>query len=248
MAYLWNCLKSSDWGKKMNSKRKLRVPIFTINPKSYLYGKQSIDFAVFADELAEKYDVDILFSAKDIDLKDIVRKTKHLLVTAQHMDGIKPGRGMGKALPEAYKEAGVQAVMLNHMECPMTISELAEAIERANELGIVTFVLADQAADTRAIAALHPDVICCELSSMIGKGVQQAETYARDNKKIVHAISPETLVVSGTGLRTPEDVYRTVQQGSDGSGGTSGIVCAEDMYATLEAMIKMLKKAKDELY
>lgn len=232
----------------MNTKRKLRVPIFTINPKSYLYGKQSIDFALFADSLAEKYEVDILFSAKDVDLKDIARQTNHLIVTAQHMDGILPGRGMGKALPEAYREAGVQAVMLNHCECPMTIAELAKAIERANELGILTFVLADTAADTKAIAALRPDVICCELSEMIGKGIQQAETYAMDNKKIVHEISPETLVVSGTGLRTPEDVYRTIQQGSDGSGGTSGIVCAEDMYGTLEEMIKMLAKVKADLY
>lgn len=232
----------------MNSKRKLRLPIFTINPKSYLYGKESIDFAIFADGLAEKYDVDILFSAKDVDLKDIARQTKHLVVTAQHMDGIRPGRGMGKALPEAFKEAGVQAVMLNHCECPMSIVELADAIDRANEMGILTFVLADKAADTKAIAALHPDVICCELSSMIGKGIQQAETYAMDNKKIVHEISPETLVVSGTGLRTPDDVYRTIQQGSDGSGGTSGIVCAEDMYGTLEAMIKMLSKAKEDLF
>jgi triosephosphate isomerase len=232
----------------MNTKRKLRLPIFTINPKSYLYGKESIDFAIFADELAEKYDVDILFSAKDVDLKDIARQTKNLIVTAQHMDGIQPGRGMGKVLPEALKEAGVQAVMLNHVECPMSIAELAQAIERADEMGIITFVLADKEADTRAIAALHPDVICCELSSMIGKGIKQAETYAMDNKRIVHAISPETLVVSGTGLRTPEDVYRTVKEGSDGSGGTSGIVCAEDMYGTLEAMIKMLKKAKEDFY
>jgi len=229
-------------------KRKLRLPIFTINPKSYLYGKASIDFAIFADSLAEKYDVDILFSAKDVDLKDIVRQTKHLIVTAQHMDGIEPGRGMGKVLPEALKEAGVQAVMLNHVECPMSIAELAQAIERANEMDIISFVLADKESDTRAIAALHPDVICCELSSMIGKGIKQVETYAMDNKKIVHAISPETLVVSGTGLRTPEDVYRTVKEGSDGSGGTSGIVCAEDMYGTLEEMIKMLAKAKKDLY
>lgn len=229
-------------------KRKLRLPIFTINPKSYLYGKASIDFAIFADSLAEKYDVDIFFSAKDVDLKDIARQTNRLIVTAQHMDGIEPGRGMGKVLPEALKEAGVQAVMLNHMECPMSISELAQAIERANDMGLISFVLADTEADTKAIAALHPDVICCELSSMIGKGIKQAESYAMDNKKIVHAISPETLVVSGTGLRTPEDVYRTVKEGSDGSGGTSGIVCAEDMYGTLEEMIKMLAKAKKDLY
>ncbi len=234
--------------KKINTKRKLRLPIFTINPKSYLYGKQSIDFAIFADGLAEKYDVDILFSAKDVDLKDIARQTKHLIVTAQHMDGIMPGRGMGKALPEAFKEAGVQAVMLNHCECPMTIAELAEAIERANELGILTFVLADKAADTKAIAALHPDVICCELSEMIGKGIQHEESYAKNNKTIVSEISPDTIVVSGTGLRTPEDVYNTIQQGSEGSGGTSGIVCADDMYGTLEEMIQSLRKAKADFY
>lgn len=232
----------------MNSKRKLRKPIFTVNPKSYLYGKSSIDFANFADRLAQKYDVDIFFSAKDVDLKDIARETSHLIVTAQHMDGIKPGRGMGAALPEAYKEAGVQAVMLNHCERPLSIHELSSAIERADELGILTFVLADSLADTKAIAVLKPDVICYEQTADIGKGIQPGETFIKENKRIVSEISPETIVVSGTGLRTPEDVYHAIHLGSEGSGGTSGIVCADDMYETLEAMIQMLAKAKADFY
>lgn len=229
-------------------KKKLRLPIFTINPKSYLYGKASIDFALFADRLAKKYDVDILFSAKDVDLKDIARQTDNLIVTAQHMDGIKPGRGMGAALPEAYLEAGVQAVMLNHCERPLSIHELSAAIERADELGILTFVLADSLADTKAVATLHPDVICYEQTADIGKGIQPDEAFIKENKRLVNEISPDTIVVSGTGLRTPEDVYHAIQLGSEGSGGTSGIVCAEDMYGTLEAMVQMLAKAKADLY
>ncbi len=232
----------------MNLKRKLRLPIFTINPKSYLYGKASIDFAIFADTLAEKYDVDILFSGKDIDLKDIARQTKHLIVTAQHMDGVKPGRGMGNALPEAYLEAGVGAVMLNHCERPLSIHELSAAIERANEMGILTFVLADSLTDTKAIATLHPDVICYEETAAIGKGIQPDASFIKENKRIVAAISPDTIVVSGTGLRAPEDVYHSIQLGSEGSGGTSGIVCAEDMYGTLEKMIQSLQKAKNDFY
>ena len=54
------------------AKVELRRPFFVVNPKSYLYGKELIDLAKCADELAIKYDVDILFTAPLIDLKDLI--------------------------------------------------------------------------------------------------------------------------------------------------------------------------------
>ena len=42
------------------AKVELRRPFFVVNPKSYLYGKELIDLAKCADELAIKYDVDII--------------------------------------------------------------------------------------------------------------------------------------------------------------------------------------------
>ena len=110
------------------SKRELRRPFFVCNPKSYLYGEQALKLAKTADELAERYDVDILFTGQLIDLAMLRKQTKHLIICAQTMESLKPGKGMGHILGDGLKEAGVQATFLNHAENPMTVAELIKTV------------------------------------------------------------------------------------------------------------------------
>ena len=140
-------------------KRKIRTPFFSVNPKAYIYGDASVALAKFTDQMAEKYDIDVFYTGQHVDLARIKNETKHVIVTAQNMDGLVPGRGMGHILPEALKAAGVEAVFLNHAEHPLTVNQLAQAISRADELGILTIVCADTAEEAKAIAQLKPDVL-----------------------------------------------------------------------------------------
>ena len=45
------------------------------------------------------------------------------------MDPLVPGRGMGHVLPELLKEAGAEALFLNHEENPKTVSDLYATIK-----------------------------------------------------------------------------------------------------------------------
>ena len=114
----------------------VQKPFLMVNPKVYLYGEDLIKLAKIADDLAQKYQIDILFTAPLIDLPAIKAATNHLLLTAQHMDPVVAGRGMGHVLPEGLKAAGVKAVVLNHAENPLTVNVLARTIKRAKELGL----------------------------------------------------------------------------------------------------------------
>lgn len=67
---------------------------FVFNPKSYLYGQELLDLALMADQLADQ-DVSIFVTAPYTDLGQLAEHTEHIIVTAQHLDGISPGRGMG---------------------------------------------------------------------------------------------------------------------------------------------------------
>ena len=58
----------------------------------------------------------------------------------------------------------------------------------------------------------------------------------------VKTISPETKTLQAAGISTAEDVYKAIASGADGTGGTSGIVCAKDPVATLKEMIAALDK------
>lgn len=228
-------------------KKKIRRPFFVVNPKAYIYGEESVKLAKYVDRLAEEYGVDVFFTAQLVDLPSIKRETEHVIITAQHMDGITPGRGMGHVLPEALAQAGVQAVFLNHAEHPMSVNQLAKAMNRADRLGILTIVCADTVEEAQALAGLHPDIMVCEPTSLIGTGKVSGGNYMESTNRAVKEVSPDTLVLQAAGISTGEDVYQAILAGADGTGATSGIVAAADPYQAAKEMIEALAKAGKEL-
>ena len=90
--------------------KKVRVPFLVVNPKSYLYGEESLKLAKAADQAAAETGVEVLFTAPFADLRYIRQNTEHVIVTAQHMESLHPGRGMGHVLPESLKAAGAEAL------------------------------------------------------------------------------------------------------------------------------------------
>lgn len=228
-------------------KREIRRPFFIINPKSYLYGEKAVELASYADRLAEQYDFDVFFTAQHIDLPAIKHAAPHLIVTAQHMDGLVPGRGMGHILPEALTEAGVEATFLNHAEHPMTVNQLARAIARADELGIITIVCSDTVEEAKVIGKFVPDIMVCEPTSLIGTGTISDENYMSETNEAVRSSSPTTMVLQAAGISNGTNVYDAIMSGADGTGGTSGIVAAKDPFATLDEMFAYLDQARKEI-
>lgn len=229
----------------MNKKRKLRTPFFVVNPKAYLYGEQALSLAKVADELAEKHDVDILFTVQHVDVTKIRQATKHLFITAQHLDGIQVGRGMGYILPEALSEAGVDATFLNHAEHQMELGELVKAIKRSDELGILTIACADSIEEARAVALLSPDVMVCEPTALIGTGQASDDSYKIETNTAVREINPDILMLQAAGISSVQDVEDALLTGADGTGGTSGIVSAADPADILRQMIEKVAEIKE---
>lgn len=227
------------------SKKKLRVPFFTVNPKSYLFGQEALDFAIALDKLAAKYDVDILYTCQHADIYPIAQAVEHLFITAQHMDGHQAGRGMGKILPESIQAAGAVATFLNHAEHPMTLEELVQAMKRADELDILTIVCANSIAEAQTIATLAPDLMVCEPTELIGTGQTSDVSYMQKTNEAVRAVNPNILLLQAAGISTVADVQKALESGADATGGTSGIVAAADPLATAEEMLACVAKFKE---
>ncbi|MBL1229094.1 triose-phosphate isomerase [Enterococcus sp. BWB1-3] len=223
---------------------RLRTPFFCVNPKAYLYGDSSLKLAITADCLAEKYDVDIFFTVQHADAYRIALQTKNLIITVQHMDYLEQGPGMGYILPEALAKIGVQATFLNHAEYPITYNELKKTIERAKQVGIKTIVCADSLEEGKAAALLEPTVIVCEPTELIGTGQTSDRTYMEQTKQAIKEISKEVYVLQAAGISTVEDVRQALLSGADGTGGTSGIVCADNPEAVLSQMIREVGEYK----
>lgn len=226
----------------------IRTPFLVINPKSYLYGKKSLDLALAADKIAEETGIEIFFTCPFADIRYISENTKNLIVTAQHMESLKPGRGMGHVLPESLKEAGAKAVFLNHAENTMTVSELSKTIKRARELDMATIVCADSVAEAVALAKFNPDIILAEPTELIGTGQVADNSYVIETTQKIREINPRILVMIASGVTTAEDVYNVIYLGADGTGGTNGIIGAPDPKKRIEEWAQAMLKAIREKY
>ena len=92
---------------------KAERPFLIVNPKSYLYGQKSLELAMAADKTAAETGLQIYFTCPYADIRLIKQNTSHVIVCAQSLDPLTPGRGMGHVLPESLKEAGADAAFEN---------------------------------------------------------------------------------------------------------------------------------------
>ncbi len=230
-------------------KRKIRTPYFEIGTKNYIYGDKVLEYAKAADAAAEKYDIDVLFITPAVEIRRVVENTKHLIVLAPYMDTLRPGRGMADILPEALKAAGAEGVVVNHCEKPMSLSQIKETIDRANELDMLVFACADTVAETKAIAELHPDIINPEPSELIGgtsNGVSDMG-YVKEVIREIRKIDENILIEQAAGITNGEQVYDFIMAGSEAAGAASGIMNADDPIAMIDEMIGAVRRAADDL-
>ena len=232
----------------MNKNYKIKQPFFEYGPKCYMYGETLLNIAKGLDELAKKYDVDVVLDVPDTEIFNIARNVKRVHVYSQHMDSLPIGKGMGKSLPEALKAAGAVGVMLNHAERKLTLEEIELAIKRADEVGLATMVCADSIEEVKAIAKLGPNILVAEPTELIGTGKPADKEYVDAVIKAIKEINPDILPFPSAGISKGQDCYNIIKAGSSASGCSSAIAKAENPLALAEEMIASVRKAWDELH
>lgn len=225
---------------------KAKTPFLVVNPKSYLYGKESLELAKASDQVAADTGIRIYFTCPYADIRLIKENTEHIVVTAQSMDPLTPGRGMGHVLPESLKEAGADAVFLNHAENPKTLSDLSQSIKRAKELEMVSIVCADSTVEAKAVAIMDPDIIIAEPTDLIGTGQIADDVYMVETVKQIQEVNPNVQPMIASGVSTADDCYKIVKAGSDGTGCTSGILNAPSPAQRVREMAEAIIKAYNE--
>ncbi len=225
---------------------KISEPFFEYGPKCYMYGETLLKIAKGLDKLSKKYGVDVILDVPDTEIRYIAENTKRIHVYSQHMDSIPVGKGMGRTLGEAVKDAGAVGVMLNHAEHKLTIDEIAEAIKRADELGLATMVCADSIDEVKAIAKLGPNILVAEPTELIGTGKPADKEYVDEVIRVIREINPDIKPFPSAGISKGEDCYNIIKAGASASGCSSAIAKAENPLALAEEMIAAVRKAYDE--
>ncbi len=230
---------------------RIRPPVFEIGLKGYCWGAEAVRLAVEADRLAERLDISIVYDPQAVDIRAVAAATDRILVFAQHMDPVGPGRGVGAVLAEALRDAGAAGTLLNHSERPMALGALARAIERAQSVGLFTLVFADSPAEAAALARLGPDIVLAEPPELISTGVSAGNVMAEfvlETVAEVKRVDPSILVMSGAGVNDPRDVDRMIRLGLDGTGSSSGILRADDPNAAMRAMLEAEARAWADIH
>jgi len=223
-----------------------KLPIFEMGLKGYLFGKKALDFAKAADEISKKYEVTIIFDPQFVDIPLIAKETESILIFAQHMDFMEIGRGVGKILPEALKEAGAIGSILNHAEHRVELNHIFNSIRRADEVGLVTLVCTDSPQEAAAVAKLNPNIILSEPPALIESGTSVAKVlknFIYEAIKNVKEINPKIIIGSGAGVKDADDIKEIISMGVELTGSTSAILKSADPIKTLEEMVDSMKKA-----
>lgn len=211
-----------------------------MSPKTYLLGDESIEAAHLADRLAAGREHSIFWTAPVPELCAVAKSLENAIPTAQHADLVGDGKGMGLTPLESLQAAGVKAVFLNHTAHPLPVDRLSATIDRARELGILTIVAADSVTESKAVAAMNPDVVLCEPSSLVGTGHTSDDSYIADTIAAVRAINPDIVIMEGAGIRNGDDVRRLVSLGAQGTGISSALAITEDREALLTELFDAL--------
>lgn len=219
-------------------------PFLVVNPKSYLFGQALLDLALGADRIASQTSIKIYFTAPFTELARITASTHHIVVTAQHMDAIEPGRGMGKVSLESLTSIGVFATFLNHAENPLELSVLRQTIQRAQEAAMTTIVCADSPEEAVAVATLNPSIVLAEPTALIGTGQAPDDSYITTTLKNIRKINPAVQVMIASGVSSPDDVARVMRLGADGTGATSGIISKQDPIQEIAEWVEAIQNKR----
>jgi len=201
--------------------------------------------------MAAELGVSIIFDPQAVDISAVAAATHRILVFAQHVDALPPGRGVGAVLAEAVRDAGAVGALLNHSERRLSPSELEASIERARGAGLATLVFADSPAEAEAFARLGPDIVLAEPPELIASGRSVGSVMAgfvAEAVAAVKGVNPEILVMSGAGVNGPDDVDAVMRMGLDGTGSSSGILKAADPVAMMRAMLEATTRAWQGLH
>ena len=221
----------------------LRVPIFIVNVKSYVWGRKALRLARIAEKVAQGTSVNVVVIPQLVDIHAIANGVS-LQVFAPHMDYLSSGRGTGRILPEAVKEAGAVGTMLNHVENRLALLDVTRTIDRAREVGLFCMVCCSSPEESRAVATLGPDAIISEPPSRIGtlRSVGKDSQYVAESIRMVKEVNPAIAVICGAGVSSGEDVAELIRLGVDGTGATRAICEAKNPFDLLKEMVEAVER------
>jgi triosephosphate isomerase len=201
--------------------------MIVVNFKAYsdAQGKKARKIADKCQKASDKTGQEVIVCPSPQDTRMIEENIK---VFSQHVDPVKPGSHTGSITAEGVKDAGVSGTLLNHSENRMEKEEIKASIDLCSEKNLTTIVCAQTPDECAQLSQLEPDYIAFEPPELIGGDTSVSEAKPELIEKAVNSSTTPLLV--GAGIKTQQDVEKSIEHGAKGVLVASGVVKAENVF------------------
>jgi len=223
----------------------VETPVMVINYKAYLesIGPAAMELSRLCDALAREKGQNLVVCPPVTDLF-CIQSEVGIPVWGQAADAVEPGARTGHITLEMLVNVGAEGLLINHSEKRLQLADIQWLVERARKLKLDTCVCTNNAAASRAAAALGPDFVAVEPPELIGGDISVTTAdpeVVRRSVEEVRRIDPKVRVLCGAGVKNGKDVRKALELGAQGVLLASGVVKARDRKATLLDLISGLK-------
>ncbi len=161
-----------------------------------------------------------------------------LEVFAQHIDGFDTGSHTGSNQIKALKEKATGS-LINHSEKRLEDEKIRRSVEKCKQEGLSSVVCAQTPEECEKYAKFSPDYIAFEPPELIGGNKAVSTEEPEIIEKAVEK-SADVKNLTGAGIKTREDVKKSIELGCEGVLIASGVIKAEDVQAKISELCRGL--------
>ncbi|MCS7093135.1 MAG: triose-phosphate isomerase [Patescibacteria group bacterium] len=203
-------------------------------------GDEAIKLLSGVKEIIEKTKVKVIPVAQATDIYRIKRELG-LIVWAQHIDPIDPGRHFGWLSPYSVKQAGAEGVVINHSEHKLSKLEIKKTIEKAKEYSLRTLVLTDTPILAIRVDGYQPDYLGYEKEEFIASGMPMIDQEKDTIRFLVKKIHRPLII--GAGITRSKDVAAALLLGASGVILSSAFVKAKNPKKKLLELVQPFSRS-----
>ena len=215
-----------------------------INYKTYEQGTgaDAVELTRMVERVADAVHIKIIPVVQSSDIKEVVSITK-LEVWTQKIDPFDFGAHTGAVLPEAVYEDGAVGTFLNHSEAKLgSFEALKNSVKRADEVGLKTLVFAGNIEELKKILRLKPTFASYEPPELVGSETTSVAKAKPEiiSKAVKLAKNKGIPLVVGAGIKSAQDVRKSIELGCTGVAVASDVVSSTDPEKELLDLVRGL--------
>lgn len=202
-----------------------------VNFKTYPQGtgKEAIGLVKILEEVSTSEEIKIIPVLQAADIREATTISK-LEIWAQSVSSFEPGAHTGQVLAEAVVEDGAAGTFLNHSEAKLDFETLTKAHQRAKSVGLKTLIFAGDIEELKKVTSLKPDFVSYEPPELVGS---ETTSVAKSKPEVIaQAVEVSKAaglpLIVGAGIKSAEDIKKSLELGATGVAVASDIVKSED--------------------